>query len=76
VGVRVTAERWDQTDPPVHVASAYLVFVAVDDDGRPRPVPPVSAETDEDRRRFAEAEIRRQHRLDRRDEIAELRAGG
>jgi uncharacterized protein (TIGR00369 family) len=76
VGVRVTSERWNEIDPPVHVASAYLVFVAVDDDGRPRPVPPVSAETDEDRRRFTEAEIRRQHRLARRDEIAELRAGG
>jgi len=75
VGVRVTSERWNEIDPPVHVASAYLVFVAVDDDGNPREVPPVIAETDEDRRRNAEAGIRRQHRLARRDEIARSRAG-
>lgn len=74
VGVRVTSERWDETDPPRHVASAYLVFVAVDDDGRPRPVPPVLVETDEDRRRYAEAEIRRANRLARRTDIAALRA--
>ena len=29
-----------------HANSAYLVFVAVDDDGHPRPVPPLAAETD------------------------------
>lgn len=73
VGVRVTAERWNETAPAMHVASAYLVFVAVDDDGRPRPVPPVLAENADDRRRFAEAEIRRQHRLSRRNEIDRLR---
>jgi acyl-CoA hydrolase len=75
VGVRVTSERWNEIDPPVHVASAYLVFVAVDDEGRPRPVPSVLAESDEELRRHAEAQIRRQHRLARRNEIARLRAG-
>jgi len=74
VGVRVTGERWNKTDPAVHVASAYLVFVAVDDDGKPRAVQAVVVETADDRRRFAEAEIRRQHRLSRRDEIERLRA--
>ena len=74
VGVRVTSERWNETAPAIHVASAYLVFVAVDVDGRPRAVPPVAPETADDRRRLAEAEIRRQHRLSRRDQIAQLRA--
>ena len=73
VGVRVTAERWVETAPAMHVASAYLVFVAVDQHGHPRPVPPVSAASPDDHRRFAEAEIRRQHRLARRDEIQRLR---
>ena len=73
VGVKVTAERWNETAPAMHVASAYLVFVAVDDDGRPRQVPPLLAETEAERRRFAEAEIRRQHRLSRRHEIEQLR---
>lgn len=75
VGVRVTSERWNEIDPAVHVASAYLVFVAVDDAGNPRQVPPVMAETEEERRRNAEAGIRRQHRLARREEIERLRAG-
>ena len=60
VGVRVLAEPWNEAGVvPVSVATSYLVFVAVDDDGRPRPVPPVLPESDEDHRRFAEAEIRR-----------------
>ncbi|MGH8775242.1 MAG: acyl-CoA thioesterase [Jiangellaceae bacterium] len=69
VGVRVLADRWNASVPATHVATAYLVMVAVGEDGRPRPVPPVIAETDEDRRRFREAQIRRDHRLDRRRAI-------
>jgi len=75
VGVRVTAERWDETDPAVHVASAYLVFVAIDADGQPRSVPPVECETDDDRRRNSEALIRRSHRLAKRAEIQASRGG-
>lgn len=75
VGVRVTAERWDMTTPASHVASAYLVFVAVNEGGEPRPVPAVEPETLNDHRRYEEAQIRRQHRLARRAEIAALRAG-
>ena len=70
VGVRVLAEPWDRAGvAPVPVATAYLVFVAVDTDGRPRDVPPVLPETDEDRRRFGEAQIRRTSRLARREAI-------
>ena len=59
VGVRVLAEPWNEAGvPPTRVATAYLVFVAVDADGRPREVPPVLPETAEDRRRVGEAEIR------------------
>jgi uncharacterized protein (TIGR00369 family) len=61
VGVRVDAEN-TLTGKVVHVASAYLVFVAIDDDGRPIPIPPLLAETDEDRRRMAEAKTRRELR--------------
>ncbi|MFF9060140.1 acyl-CoA thioesterase [Streptomyces sp. NPDC014882] len=73
VGVRVLAERWNESTPPTQVGSAYLVFAAVDADGRPRPVPPVLPETDRDRRRYQEAQIRRTHRLSRRRAIMELR---
>jgi len=61
VGVRVDAEN-TLTGKIAHVASAYLVFVAIDDQGRPREVPPVVAETDEEKRRMAAAKQRRELR--------------
>jgi acyl-CoA hydrolase len=70
IGVRVEAERWDQAGAePAHVASAYLVFVAIDNDGKPRPTYPLVLETHEDERRHHEAGIRRTHRLARRAAI-------
>jgi acyl-CoA hydrolase len=70
VGVRVESEPWNQAGAePVHVASAYLVFVAVDGAGNPRPVPGLSPETPEEERRWREAQIRRSHRLASRAEI-------
>jgi acyl-CoA hydrolase len=75
VGVRVTAERWDTADAePIPVATAYLVFVGIDVDGSPRKVPPVLPGDAEDRRRFSEAVIRRDHRLARRAAIQKARA--
>ena len=72
VGVRVESEPWNQAGTePVHVASAYLVFVAIDADGRPRQIPALQPG---DPRRYAgmrEAEIRRAHRLARKTEIDE-----
>ncbi|GAA2283902.1 acyl-CoA thioesterase [Streptomyces ruber] len=73
VGVRVLAERWNESTPPQQVGSAYLVFAAVDADGKPRRVPPVTPETGQDKRRYQEAQIRRTHRLARRRAIMELR---
>ncbi|CAL9434092.1 MULTISPECIES: acyl-CoA thioesterase [Streptomyces] len=73
VGVRVLAERWNESTPATQVASAYLVFTAVDENGRPRPVPPVVPESERDKRRWQEAQIRRTHRLARRRAIKELR---
>jgi acyl-CoA hydrolase len=75
LGVRITADRWDSVSPQVHVATAYLVFVAVDAEGKPREVPQVVPVTDEDRRRMREAEIRRSHRLARRAAIIASREG-
>jgi acyl-CoA hydrolase len=70
IGVRVESERWDQAGgEPVHVASAYLVFVAIDEDGRPRRIPGLRPETHAEVRRQREAEIRRAHRLAQRAEI-------
>jgi acyl-CoA hydrolase len=75
VGVKVSAERWDTAiDEPLTVATAYLVFVAVDVAGGPRQVPPVLPLTPDDERRFREALIRREHRLARRHAIQQARA--
>ena len=62
VGVRVDAENL-LTGRVVHVSSAYLVFVGIDEKGGPMPLPPLTAETDEERRRMKAAEGRRAHRL-------------
>lgn len=51
--------------------TAYLTFVALDDEGRPTPVPPVLPETEEDRQRYAAARERRQLRLERLGRRAE-----
>jgi uncharacterized protein (TIGR00369 family) len=64
VGVRVDAEDL-LTGKTAHVASAYLVFVSTDDHGKPVPLPPLLAETDDERRRMKAAEERRVLRLER-----------
>ncbi|MDO8562256.1 MAG: acyl-CoA thioesterase [Candidatus Limnocylindria bacterium] len=64
VGVRVEAEN-TLTGESKHVASAYLVFVAIDAGGHPVPIPPLVAETDQERRRMAQAKQRRALRLQR-----------
>jgi acyl-CoA hydrolase len=42
---------------------AYLVFVALDDEGRPAPVPAFSPASDEEKQEWAQAEKRREQRL-------------
>ncbi len=76
IGVRVETERWNEAgSDPVHVASAYLVFVAIDEDGRPRDIPALEPTSAAEVRRVREAEIRRDHRLARRREIEAGRTG-
>ena len=77
VGVRAEVDRWDAVTDRVHVASAYLVFVAVDAEGSTRRVPELAIETPEEQRRHREAEIRRANRLARREAIdCSRREGG
>jgi acyl-CoA hydrolase len=73
VGVRVEAETV-ATGRHVHTSSAYLVFVSVDERGNPRPVPPLLAETEQERRRQHEAGLRREARLARKRAIEGARA--
>ena len=73
VGVRVVAEN-PRTGEIRHTNSAYLTMVAVDDDGRPAPVPPLRTETPDELRREAEAQLRRSNRLAEREQILSQRA--
>ncbi|HET9292084.1 MAG TPA: acyl-CoA thioesterase [Actinomycetes bacterium] len=72
VGVRVEAEEI-LSGRRTHTSSAYLVFVALDERGQPRPVPGIVPETEVERHRQAEAKIRRQHRLDTAEAIRRRR---
>jgi acyl-CoA hydrolase len=73
VGVRVETENL-LTGVRRHTNSCYLTFVAVDRNGRPVAVPPLVAETEEEKRRYDAARERRQRRLEERNAEAQ-RAG-
>lgn len=62
IGVRVEAENF-MTGEVRHTASAYLTFVALDNNGRPKEVPPLILETEVDVRRNREALARKESRL-------------
>lgn len=66
IGVRVVAENSFRRDTR-HVVSAYLTFVALDENGSPTDVPNVLPESVIERRRFEEAEQRRNARLQLRN---------
>ena len=61
IGVRVEAEDL-RTGEVRHTNSAYLTYVALGEDGRPTPVPPLKLETETAKRRHREAELRRELR--------------
>jgi uncharacterized protein (TIGR00369 family) len=61
VGVRVETENM-LTGEKHHTSSAFVVMVALDGEGRPIEIPPIVAETPDQRRRMAAAKIRRVQR--------------
>jgi len=62
VGVRVTAHG-SSTTPLRRSNTAYLTFVAIDENGAPTPVPPVLPAPGEEQRRYDDALLRREARL-------------
>lgn len=62
IGARAETEDL-MTGKISHVASAYLTFVALDENGRPASVPAYEPKTPDEIRRFREAEERRKQRL-------------
>ena len=72
VGVRVESETV-RTGEVQHTSTAYLTMVALDDEGGPTAVPELEPETPDERRRMAEAQLRRDNRLTEREEIRRRR---
>jgi acyl-CoA hydrolase len=62
IGIRVDAEN-PKTSEMFHTASAYMTFVALGSDGKPTEVPQLVLESDVERKRYMQAEKRRQLRL-------------
>lgn len=62
VGVKIFSENF-LTGERKHTSSAYVTFVAIDEQRRPHPVRPIKPETSEEKRRWREAGKRRQVRL-------------
>jgi acyl-CoA hydrolase len=61
ITVEVYSERVS-TGERRHTHTAHVVFVAIDDEGKPKRVPRLIAETDDEKARYARAEA---HRLSR-----------
>jgi len=62
VEVQVQAEN-PITGERTHTNTAYLVYVAVDDNGRPSTVPPLEAETEQEKEKMERAKERQERRL-------------
>jgi len=62
IGIKVVSEDI-QKRAVIHTNSSYFTMVAVDDDGKPIPVPPLNPKSEDGKRRFAEAQTRRNQRL-------------
>lgn len=68
--IEVTVFREDPvTGVRDHTTTAYLTMVALDEHGRPVPVPPVSPETHDEQRRQRDAEARREARIRLRETL-------
>ena len=62
IGVRIEAECL-KTGIHTHVGSAYLTFVALDENDKPVEIPQILLETEEEKRRFEEAKKRKEIRI-------------
>jgi len=65
VEVQVLAEN-TITGERIHTNTAYLVYVALDDEGRPTSVPPLKVETEEEKQKMEQAQARQEQRLKRK----------
>ena len=61
IGVKVIAEHYE-TGEKRHILSAYFTFIALDDNKQPTEVPPITPKTPDEKRRYEEANDRRERR--------------
>ena len=62
VGVKVVGVHPQVSWQPELICHAYMTFVAIDDNGKPTPIPAIIPETEDEIRRYEEAAIRREAR--------------
>ncbi len=62
VGIRITAEDPRRPDSTRHTSRSFITMVALDEAGRPQPVPQLICETAEDKKWRCEAQLRRELR--------------
>jgi acyl-CoA hydrolase len=74
IGIKVVAEAI-RTQEVRHVNSCFFTMVAVDDERRPASVPPLVPGTPEEKRRYAQAQARRELRRETEARARELRDG-
>ena len=68
IGVRVDCEN-PTKEVFNHIVSAYLTFVALDENKKPALVSPLQPETESEKIRFKQAEQRRKWRLERKQNL-------
>lgn len=72
IGIKVIAEEI-RSQVVRHVNSCFFTMVAVDDDKKPAPVPQLQLQTDEEKRRWQAAIIRKELRKDMAERFAQIR---
>ncbi|WP_342133153.1 acyl-CoA thioesterase [Hydrogenophaga sp. OTU3427] len=72
IGIKVLAENI-RTQEVRHVNSCFFTMVAVGDDGKPQPVPPLRPFSPDERRRHAAAELRKTMRREMEQRFAAIR---
>lgn len=71
IGIKVVAENL-RTHEKRHTTSCYFTMVALSEDGKPQEIPKLVLDSDEERRYFAAAEIRKKLRQDSLEKVRAL----
>ena len=73
IGLKVIAHN-PKTDIKRHIVSAYFTFVSLDERQKPQKLPAIEPVTALEKRRYEEAQLRRNHRFKQKEEIKKMRS--